>query len=171
MKQAIVSKQINLRWNVENEDGIENYTIERSSTGNSDFIPIGKVAASNIHLYSFVDTTAGINQNYYFRLAIQENDNSVTYSEIKSAKINGKNKILTVFPNPSGGIIKVRINGYNGEAKFTLLNSIGQLVWERSKLVYDNSPLLLSLNTRPRGIYWLKVTTAGEESMERIIIF
>ena len=86
----IINKYIKLSWNVENNDEIRNYTIERSLTGSSNFIPIRTISASATHSYSFIDNSVNINQNYYYRLAILENNNLLTYSAIKFAKINTK---------------------------------------------------------------------------------
>ena len=128
---SIINKSVELNWNVENNDGIRNYTIERSLTGGSDFIPIRTISATNTHSYSFVDNTVNINQTYYYRLAILENDNSINYSEIKTTKVITGNKLLTTYTNPSNGIIVFKINGYSGKAKITVVNAIGQIVFEK----------------------------------------
>jgi len=166
----VIDKQIKLNWNIESEDGILKYTVERSLTGHSDFVPLGTVAARNIHSYSFVDNTTDINQNYYYRLAILQSNNEITYSEIKTAKIIAKNKLIVIYPNPSKGTIIVRLNGYNGKAKFTIINPVGQIILQKSSLMVNNNPLPLRLSKQSKGVYWLKVETSNEESIERIVI-
>jgi len=168
---SIISTEIKLNWTTENEDGVSSFTIERSLTGLSDFIPLGTVAAGSMHSYSFNDNTADANQNYFYRLKIIENNGSVSYSEIKKAKINANNKLSVIYPNPSKGTIVVRLNGYLGKAKFSIINSIGQVVLRENKFINNSSPVSLKLNKQPKGAYWLKIETANEKSVERIIIY
>ncbi|MEP6952188.1 MAG: LamG-like jellyroll fold domain-containing protein [Ginsengibacter sp.] len=167
----IIDKQIKLNWNIENEDGIRNFTVQRSFTGHSDFTPLGTIIAGNIHAYSFVDNTAAANQDYYYRLSILENDGELNYSPIKTAKIIAKNQHIVVYPNPSRGTAVVKINGYTGNAKFTVINSVGQIIMQRSTIVIDNNPFPLTLSEQSKGIYWLKVETNNEQYVEKIMIF
>jgi Concanavalin A-like lectin/glucanases superfamily/Secretion system C-terminal sorting domain len=168
----VISKQIKLNWDVENEEGIIKYTIERSLTGHSDFVALGSVAAKKLTSYSFVDNSAtNINQNYYYRLAILQNTNTISYSEVKTARISSGNNIIVLYPNPSKGNIIVRINGYIGTAKFSLINSIGQLVLNKSDVINDNSPLTLRLNGQLKGVYWLKIETLNEQSVEKVVLY
>ena len=167
---SIVNKQIKLDWSVANEDGILNYTVERSITGHSGFIDIGTIPAKKQSNYSFVDNSATVNQDYYYRLAIRENTNTVSYSSIKAAKLIAGNKFIIVYPNPSKGNIAVKVSGYNGNAIFTLTNSLGQLVFKQSELIINDNPIVLSFKEL-RGVYWLKMETNNESSVQKIIIY
>jgi hypothetical protein len=168
----VAGKQINLNWNLENEDGIIKYTVERSLTGLSDFIPLQAIAARNIRSYSFVDNTANLNQNYYYRLAILDNNGVINYSAIKTAKIIANNNFIVVYPNPTKGSVAVKINGYGGQAKFTIINSLGQVVYQKNYLITYNSPIPLNPgNNIFKGVYWLKVQTLNSEFTERISFY
>ena len=164
------NKQIALNWKVENESGIRDYVVERSLTGHSDFVKLGTILAKNNHSYTFIDNAADVNQAYYYRLVIEENDGAINYSEIKTAKIAGKNKLVVVYPNPSRGSIAVKINSYTGNAKFTITNSVGQVTFQKNQLITNSTPVSFKVGNRA-GIYWLKVATNKEEFVERIVVF
>jgi hypothetical protein len=165
----VIDKQIKLNWYIENENSIRNYIIERSITGISNFLPIGTVPAKNIHTYVFRDSTAERNKNYYYRLAALGYDNTLSFSEIKSAKINAKNKLTIISPNPSKGTVIVKIQGYTGKANFTIINPVGQIVMKKNEMV-SNNPIPLNLAKHSRGIYTLKIETSEEVLIERIMI-
>lgn len=168
---SVINKQIRVSWNIENEDDIRSYTVERSLSGYSGFVAMETVIAKNVHSYSFTDNTINVNLNYYYRLAILDKTNTITYSEIKTAKVNERNRFTVVYPNPSKGSIGIKINGYNGKAEFTLINSLGQIVFQKTELVANNNFLQLNLNILAKGIHWLKIQTDNEESVEKIMIF
>jgi len=168
---SIISTEIKLNWTTEIEDGVRSFTVERSLTGHSDFISLGTIAAGSVHSYSFIDNRANANQNYFYRLRILENNGAVSYSEIKKIKINAENKLTIIYPNPSNGTITVRINGYTGKAKFTVMNSVGQAILKEDQFITNNNGVPLKLNKQSKGIYWIKIETNNEESVERIIIF
>jgi hypothetical protein len=163
--------QIKLNWNLENEEGIVKYTVERSATGHSDFVSLQSIVAKKSHTYSFADNTVEANQNYYYRLAILTNNGVINYSAIRTAKIINNNSYIVVYPNPSKGNISVKINGYIGEAKFTIINSLGQVVFQQSHLIADNSPVPLNTGNIFKGIYWLRVQTINSEFTSRIVFF
>ncbi len=165
----VIGKQIRLSWNIENEDAGENYTIERSLTGHSDFRKIGLVQGNNIHSYSFVDNSAEVDQNYFYRIAIKENTNTISYSEIKSARIIRAGDPISVYPNPSAGNIVIKIYGYDGNVSLALTNSLGQVLLKQNKIIANS---LLSLNLKQsKGIYWLKIETSNSVSVQKILVF
>jgi Secretion system C-terminal sorting domain len=166
----IIDKQINLNWSVENEDGIIDYTIERSLTGHSDFTGIGTVTADKLSSYSFVDNTARTNQSYYYRIVIHEKTNAISYSDIRTAKLITGSKLIIIYPNPSKGSISIKMDGYSGKATFTLTNSVGQTLFKQNELIINNNPVPLDLK-QPKGIYWLKIETMNKQSVEKIMIF
>jgi Secretion system C-terminal sorting domain len=65
----------------------------------------------------------------------------------------------------------VRINGYKGNARLTIINSTGQILMQNNQTIIDNNSLTLTLNKQLKGIYGLKVEANNEESVQRIIVF
>jgi hypothetical protein len=167
---SVIDKQIKLNWNIANEDGIQNYVVERSITGVSDFVPLKTISAKNIHSYSFVDNTTDENKLYYYRVAVHGNSNSLIYSEIRAIKINAKNKLTILYPNSAKGNIVASLSGYNGKAKITILNSAGQVMWKKDVLISNNIPISLSLNNHFSGVYSLRLETISEVFVKRIVI-
>lgn len=75
------------------------------------------------------------------------------------------NDLLSVYPVPSSG--KVTVNAPIGNARFSVINSIGEEVY-RSSLVCQRSEI--DLSDRPKGIYFIQV--AGDEGVltRRVVI-
>jgi hypothetical protein len=167
----VYDSYIKLIWTTENENGILNYSVERSETGNSDFIKIGNINSTNSNSYFFIDSSANLNQNYYYRLAIQDKTNTVSYSEIKTARIVSRLDPIFVFPNPSSGIIMVKINGYIGESQLILANSNGQIIWKKNYTILDNLPIVIGTIRESAGIYYLTLKTKSNNFIQKIIIY
>ena len=79
-----------LEWTTVEENGIKQFNVERTSDLNSpNWISIGNIQAkgesSTQQLYSFRDTNIfkTTNQgNFYYRLAILDNSNNITYHDV-----------------------------------------------------------------------------------------
>ena len=164
----ISNKQIKLSWHVENESGIVNYTIERSTSTRSDFKEVGIVNADKLSSYTYIDKTALINQTYYYRLKILENTNAISYSEINTAYLFDNNKIVLVYPNPSKGNLSIQIKGYSGIAKLSLINSTGQTVFLKDEIISNNNLLPVTFHNLS-GVYWLKITTGSNTYTQKVI--
>lgn len=166
----VADKKIQLDWNVENNYDIRNFIVERSLTGHSNFVPIGTIASRNTHTYSFEDASALPNQNYFYRLAILQNNGGRYYSGIKTAKITLGNRLMVVYPNPSNGLMLVKNNGYKGKIKLKISNSVGQIVSEETKLVSTGDDLPIRLAKQLRGIFWVKIITDDQEFTEKVLV-
>jgi len=101
-------------WNTENEQNYTNFTVERSSDGGTTFTVLGGVASSAQGAYSFLDKTPPQAVDMY-RLKIQDLNGAITYSNIVTliygnATTNIAKSNISVYPNPSNGIINLAIN-------------------------------------------------------------
>jgi hypothetical protein len=79
---------------------------------------------------------------------------AIGIEEISSGK-------LTVFPNPTSGILKV--NQQNVK-RILIFNQIGKIMFENKETSE------IDLNKFPKGIYFIKVITEQEEIVEKIIL-
>ena len=127
-------KPINLTWNTENENNIDNYRIERSTDG-VNFIEIGSQmpTANNFGnpYYTFYDAKAS-KEIIYYRIK----GNGITGNSIYSntAKVlafeENNNKPVNIFPNPvTNGNININFEGaVLGNYVSTINNFTGQLI-------------------------------------------
>ena len=165
----VVNQQIKLNWTLEEIEGIQNFTIERSENGR-DFKTVGTVNSRNIKSYSYTDLSAVSNRKYYYRLGLHSANGSVTYSAIRTAKITGQNNITIITSNPTNGNVIVKFADFTGLAKFTFINSVGQVVQQSKSLISSNGQVNLYLKDHSKGIYSLTIEADAQTVTKRIII-
>ena len=74
---------------------------------------------------------------------------------------------LSVFPNPTDGLIQVRIGDISGDLRYEVYNLLGQRL--QTKLVVQGQPI--DLSDLPSSIYLLRITDESRNaSITRKII-
>jgi hypothetical protein len=64
-------------------------------------------------------------------------------------------KNVTIYPNPTSGIINIRTQNEEDVFSITLINVTGQIVYK--KTIEHSSDLALDLSQQPKGIYSIEV--------------
>ncbi|MEO6758587.1 MAG: T9SS type A sorting domain-containing protein, partial [Saprospiraceae bacterium] len=85
---------------------------------------------------------------------------------------NRNAEALTIFPNPSDGLLFADCSAWTGQrVQLALLGAQGQVI-QTLNLVAEASPQILELPlTIPNGLYFIALTTAGGERMvQRIVL-
>ena len=97
--------------------------------------------------------TQGFNQPYY-----KETSTGV------SQTIEDNSPIFTVFPNPTSGIIRIRLSKpFDRPVQVELFNTLGQLIQSDLWLPNTASPeMVFSLENQANGMYFLQLSIAGE---------
>jgi hypothetical protein len=67
---------------------------------------------------------------------------------------------VNIFPNPTNGIVKVKLNNIE---TIELVDSLGVTI-ENKRIVFEG---FFDLRQRPKGIYFLKI----EDSLKKIILY
>lgn len=77
-------------------------------------------------------------------------------------------KTITIYPNPTKGIITVEIEDYDDETKaeFRLTDMSGRKIFDRKA---DSGNQTLDLSRQASGIYLLQVRINGESTVWKII--
>jgi glucose/arabinose dehydrogenase len=118
-----------LVWTAESEEGIDNFTIEYSSDGVS-FTGVGKVASFNdgkTNHYSYKHYS-GLQGTAYYRLRINEQNNSHSYSAVISIKAQ-RTKEVKIYPTlvnnaklnvvSASAVNTIRITTMSGQEVYT----------------------------------------------------
>jgi len=100
-------------WNTENEQNYSNFTVERSIDGGTTFTVLGGFVSSGQGTYSFLDKNPALAPDMY-RLKIEDLNGTITYSNVVTliygnATTNIVNSNISVYPNPSTGLINLSI--------------------------------------------------------------
>ncbi len=162
--------QIDLNWNVATETNIANYEIEKSTDG-INFIKIGTVLAQNLGNYNFMDKNITIGNSYY-KLKINETNNSFNYSLVAKVKLNGKAlNIYNIYPSPAIENIKIQINYTNNTNAIIEINDLNGKVVKKENITLINglTEKTININQLKVGTYFVKVIAANEISVERFL--
>lgn len=99
-----------LRWQTVSETNNDYFQVERSSSGNSGWEPIGVVAgagkSSETLTYSYMDPTPHSEKSFY-RLKQVDYDGTYSYSSIQSVIIP---RTIAPYPNPAANYLIVPVN-------------------------------------------------------------
>lgn len=141
-----------LSWQVTNEQNIKGYFIEQSIDGKIfytiSFAPTSTVS-TGIKNYQYKTSDAtGI---YYYRLRIEGNDGTTSYSKVISVSSNCKN-VLSIIPNPASN--NINIQGLSKMLNdFYIINEAGIVL----QSYIATAATQLNIASLPPGVYILKV--------------
>lgn len=159
--KADASCAVNLTWKTAIEKNTESFQVERSSDGTS-FKSIGEVKSvaipQEVNVYNFVDRNPSSNHNFY-RIRQVTTDNKSTVSNVESVKMSCDAAAISVYPNPTEGIVYVK--GLTDKGTVRIFNALGQLVMEKE---IQNSIEGINMNGVADGFYQIHVMK-GEESV------
>ncbi|MEO8117575.1 MAG: T9SS type A sorting domain-containing protein [Bacteroidota bacterium] len=166
VKAIQVNSGINISLQTGEENGIRNYTIERSNNKiNFQTIDTFPAKGGKENAYSYSDKNSWEGMNYY---RIKENaaNGSFTYSQI--LKVNFANSvIISLYPNPTKNI--VTITGLNNYITSTIrvLDINGREVMKKD-FTHIGSPSL-NISKLAQGSYFLLVEQGGKVVKLRVI--
>ena len=160
-------KQAHLNWTTEAEYGTEAFIVERSESG-ATFFQIGSLpAAGNSHsrevlTYELFDP-APLPGTSYYRLRMQDFDGTYSYSELRQVifpSTGDGSQSVTVFPNPTSGLINVQLwnsNPVSADLTLELLDALGRRALTRRVTTLLGN-VQLDLSSLPSGVYLLQVS-------------
>ena len=177
--KAVEGKYIQLDWTTATEINNEGFEIERSVNG-IEFNNIGFVNgngnSSNIHNYEYFDEEVSKNTTYYYRLKQVDYDGSFEYSNIVTAKLEGKDEftIGNLIPNPSqeNGKVSVSIISSSTEnISISVYNAIGVNVLNSVELIQEgNSLISIPTNDLSSGTYFINFEGSFGRETKRLVI-
>ncbi|GAB4094175.1 HYR domain-containing protein [Flaviaesturariibacter terrae] len=78
---------------------------------------------------------------------------------------------LSAYPNPSRGIVQLRVSGLQGKLRVEVLDSRGSRVLQHDQTVtYQSEDLTLNLQTAAAGLYTVRVSNGDTVLTTRIVI-
>ncbi len=162
-----------LLWETASEDNSDYFEVERSVDGRG-FEAIGKVAAAGYSTaplaYQQYDYQPAKGTNYY-RLRQVDLDGSFNYSEIIALENKEQPATISLFPNPTRGLVNVEILDQRGTMTARLYNHLGQAIQQYSlDLSGNRSVLPVDLSALAKGVYYLELEVEGQLlSRERVL--
>ncbi|MGV3538909.1 MAG: T9SS type A sorting domain-containing protein [Rufibacter sp.] len=88
------------------------------------------------------------------------------------AKVDTDERSLSVFPNPSNGIITISFDGFEGKkTELRIMNVIGNIVYQ--EVVPDPKERFqktVDLNKLAKGLYYVKLETASYSEVRKVVL-
>jgi 1,4-alpha-glucan branching enzyme len=124
-----------LSWNIENENNLNYYELQRSSDGQN-FAAIAQIKATGNTNYSYADNIVSAASLYYYRLKSVDNDGNFKYSPVVKIRIQANGKFASVNPNPFKQKLLVTIeSGIPDKATFILSDISGRQLYKQNKSI------------------------------------
>jgi Secretion system C-terminal sorting domain len=156
--------------NVEDEQNVKEYEVERSADGQS-FETLKKATAKNNNAtaqYIFEDDITNFSKNIvYYRVKQIKQDGSFVYSKIVTVKTNNK-LAINIFPNPttksitlnffSAKVEKVVVHVFDAKGK--MIKQLESKIFKGQNIIPVND-----LDNLPKGIYYIKVSNETKENI------
>jgi hypothetical protein len=151
-----------LTWKTHNEEGLNNYQLERS-TNNINFSLINTQAATNkdgefSYNYDDLDfsSLAASYGNVYYRLKLLSNDSSSAYSD--TVRLSAKD--MYIFPVPAGNTINLHVQGLIEPAQYRVLlvDLLGrQYSIQRYNVPAGSTTINMPISRLSSGMYIMQV--------------
>lgn len=164
------NKKVTCKWETKQEEGIKNYSVERSVDGKT-FESIGLVDAlgnsTNAGFYQFTDVNAfNINAaTLYYRLKINDVNGKFNYSSVVVVSL-GEKQSVQLYPNPTKDFVNVQINSSSNSAinnTIEVIDYLGKVVLSK-KVTVTTGTQNIALNTTnlPKANYVVVIKNESE---------
>jgi hypothetical protein len=90
---------------------------------------------------------------------------------ISSIEIDVQDISISVFPNPNNGIFTLKINSENPQrVNISIFNNLGSMVASEQIDVNGSINKTINLNHLSKGIYYLRMQTANDVVVRKVIV-
>lgn len=161
---AAQQNKVRLDWETATEKDNRGFYVERSVENAAAFATIGWVpgagTTNTAQRYTFFDSDAKPNFNYYYRLRQTDFDGQEQYSPIRAVLLEGTGGTLLVLPNPASENIRVEVPAGGAElfGNIEILDLKGGLV---STQPIQNRSFELDVSGFETGLYFIRVLAEG----------
>jgi hypothetical protein len=146
-----------LDWAVQDEAGLSQFEVQRSGDG-AQFSTIGSVTAAAYsvapgqYTYSDIQPLQGVN---YYRLAMVDEDGTVTYSGIRTVNFGGSSDVtVNMYPNPAIDLLNLAFTHVDGTVSIRVFNSSGGIV---RVITTTSASVQLPVSDLAKGIYVVEI--------------
>lgn len=178
---SIDQSGITLQWNLNSDNHIDDYTIERG-TSDHIFEPIGKVDSDNSSefvKYNFLDTEINAGVGYYYRVransfAGENIISSIIYLEVD---LDYDQRLKTsIYPNPVVNVLTFMVDVIEEASivEIDIADERGQIL--RSNYILDQTAevgareYFVDLSQLSKGLYFIKVRVGRTAQTHKVII-
>lgn len=171
--QKVNTKNVSINWDVNNEDGIKSYELQRSNDGTSWYTINSQLATGNSTsaTYTFLDLEPEMPLSY-FRIKANKNTGESRISNIKEINFKQSSKIQ-LTPNPASNASQLSIHSATAcMANVTVLDFTGRVAYNQSVKVikgpnFYDLPIVKKLSS---GVYKVRVQLNDEIIITTLVV-
>jgi hypothetical protein len=160
---------VQLTWLTASETNNSYFELQRSTDGIT-FTTIGKVTGAGNSTqekrYDFIDLSPLAGTNYY-KLLQYDKDGKKTDLGVRSVKVLLKENELTVYPNPSNGIVNVSFD-INSYQKVELVDLTGKILMTKT-IGRQASTISFDISDLSAGVYNIRLTGERKLAIKQIV--
>lgn len=173
----VIANDVILNWSTSSEINNYGFYIERSENG-SEFEEInfvkGKLNSSVLVNYTDLDANPfGSNTTLYYRLRQVDMNGEYAYSAIVAVKKTSTTlQSVSVFPNPVAGVLNIEfVTTLAGNATIQIFDINGRNVTQKEiiNIAGLNTLTVDEVAQLNAGVYFVKIESAGESQMVKLI--
>lgn len=162
-----------LNWETELENNNQGFEVQKR-IANGQYVKIGFVESKapngngSAYSYSFNDEQLLQRGVTYYRLKQVDLDGRSSYSEVKAVRTGNGQLVISVYPNPSRGMVNVAIPESNSLMDVSLDDYTGKSIQRWSGIRVQN----MQINNLKAGVYMLRFNfrESGETITQRIVV-
>ncbi len=163
-----------LRWDVEQEQSLSRYELERSFDG-VNFQSIANVTARNLtepSSYAYIDNIRNIvSSSFYYRLKAVNMDGTYFYSDVVFIRTNTKSN-LKIFGNPFSDHLTFRLNAAaSGKMIVSIIDMQGRVMKKEERQIATGTAYytVSDLSALTAGVYLLETRINTERYTNKIV--
>jgi hypothetical protein len=160
-----VSSGVAVLWNVDMEENVKVYEVQRSADGKN-FSTIGSVDAIAQRAYSFTDTKA-IN-NAYYRIKSVDMDGKFMYTTIVNIKGDKATVVIRSYPMPVQNMMTIEHPAATATSTITIVSADGRMV-KSMLLTAGEQQTTVNMGTAQPGLYFARLDIDGEIATIKIV--
>lgn len=169
-----LDEDIRLDWTTTMESEHQGFGIERRTEDETDFAQIawvkGNGTTQNISKYDYLDKNVKANITYYYRLRQEDIHGKVTYSSIRSARIDRAETGVALVPNPSNGLVHVEWEEVLDKHYEVQVIGVNGQILMRKLMAAGSQSLRLDLSDFPSHIYVVKMISDDRVITRKLIL-
>lgn len=160
---VLAGTRVSVNWNVANISNHDYFSVERSVNG-TDFEEIYKddedIATGDLRSFTMMDNNLPNTNILYYRIKQCDVNGSCRYSDVKSVKLAGRNRISNIYPQPVHN--KMNIQYYSdseGPATLTITDMNGKTVFHENRTLGKGTQVIvINVGQLGSGMYLMTIT-------------
>ena len=173
----VIANDVILNWSTSSEINNHGFFIERSANGKEfeeiNFVK-GKLNSSIVVNYTHIDANPFVtNTTLFYRLRQVDMNGEYAYSAILAVKKTSTTlQAVTVFPNPVAGALNIEfVSAAAGNATIHIFDINGRNVAQKNiqSIPGLNTLIMDEVAQLNAGVYFVKIESAGENQMVKLI--